>query len=448
MEINKQFLEKLIIKALTTDSVYMSRVVRYLDNKLFVDNNYNIVADFYKKFWDDHSKLPSVEEIKLFANDPNFFNSFKKFYNDTVNISLDAVEEEILYKESEKYIKEKLASITLSSAVDKMVKNEIEPSYLVNRFEEIAGISLLFDKGYDIYKDVDRYIESLKSSTNRLSTGFKEIDKNINGGVMADGKCLSIVAAPTNMGKSILLANIAVNAAKQGKNVLVISLEMSEEIYASRIYSSLFTLPINSLAFMTDELTSAINNSDYGNILIKEFPPATMTVEQIDGYITDLYKGGHKFDVICIDYLTLLTAPGSDNSNEAGKMITRKLRALTYKYKIPIWTACQINREGMKEKSAELSHIAESIAIAAEADLILSLNQQPEDKEMNIMRCTFLKSRLGANGFSISLFFNQPYLRFEDMENTQTTNISEEDRNAISTIENVLSLDEIIENGQ
>ena len=95
MEINKQFLEKLIIKALTTDSVYMSRVVRYLDSKLFVDNNYNIVADFYKKFWDSHSKLPSVEEIKLFANDPNFFTSFKKFYNDTANISLDALEEDI-----------------------------------------------------------------------------------------------------------------------------------------------------------------------------------------------------------------------------------------------------------------------------------------------------------------------------------------------------------------
>lgn len=448
MEINKQFLEKLIIKALTTNSVYMSRVAQYLDSKLFVDNNYNIVADFYKKFWDNHSKLPSVEEIKLFANDPNFFTSFKKFYNDTANISLDAVEENILYKESEKYIKEKLASITLSSAIDKMIKNEIEPSHLVNRFEEIAGISLLFDKGYDIYKDVNRYVESLKSSTNRLPTGFKEIDKNINGGVMADGKCLSIVAAPTNMGKSILLANIAVNVAKQGKNVLVISLEMSEEVYASRIYSSLFNLPINSLAFMVDELTSAINNTDYGNIIIKEFPPATMTVAQIDSYISDLYKAGNKFDLICIDYLTLLSVPGAENSNEAGRENTRKLRALTYKYNIPIWTACQINREGMGEKTAELRHIAESIAIAAEADLIISLNQQAEDKELNIMRLTFLKSRLGPNGFTINLFFNQPYLRFEDMGNTKTENISDEDRNAIVAIENALTLEEIVEKAQ
>jgi hypothetical protein len=100
----------------------------------------------------------------------------------------------------------------------------------------------------------------------------------------------------------------------------------------------------------------------------------------------------------------------------------------------------------MKEKTQELSHIAESIAIAAEADLIISLNQQPEDKEMNIMRATFLKSRLGANGFSISLYFNQAYLRFEDMENSQNENIPAEERNAIEMIENVMSLDEIIEN--
>lgn len=138
--------------------------------------------------------------------------------------------------------------------------------------------------------------------------------------------------------------------------------------------------------------------------------------------------------------------PGADNSNEAGKIVTRKLRALTYKYKLPIWTACQINREGMGEKTSELRHIAESIAIAAEADLIISLNQQPEDKDMNIMRVTFLKSRLGAKGFTINLFFNQKYLRFEDMGITQNQNITKEDKHVIETIEKCLTLDEIIEN--
>jgi replicative DNA helicase len=447
VNINKNFLEKLILKTMIVDPSFMSRISDKVDCQLFSSSSYNIVCDFFRDFWHKHGKLPSTSEIKLFATDNSFLQSLKVVYDDIHSIDLASIDKNILYSSAEKYIKEKLAISTLTSVIDKMGNGEVDAAKLVTKFEKIAGISLLFDKGYDIYKDLNRYVESLKTSNKRLSTGFKEIDKNINGGVLADGKCLSIVTAPTNMGKSIMLGNIAINAAKQGKNVLIISLEMSEEVYASRIYSALYNLPINSLSFMTEELKQAIDATQYGNVIIKEFPPATMSVAQIDSYIADLYKAGNKFDLICIDYLTLLSVPGAENSNEAGRENTRKLRALTYKYNIPIWTACQINREGMGEKTAELRHIAESIAIAAEADLILSLNQQPEDKELNIMRLTFLKSRLGPNGFTINLFFNQPYLRFEDMGNTKTENISDEDRNAIVAIENALTLEEIIEKG-
>ena len=446
MEINKNFLEQIIIKSILNDATFMSRVVKHLDYELFSKSSYNKIAKFYKEFFNNHSKLPSLNEIKLFASDITFFEALKEVVNDTNSIDLSSIDKDIIYKNSEKFIKEKLAIRTLTEIINKLDKKEVEPSSLVSKFEEIAGISLLFEKGFDIYNDVERYVNSLKSTLNKLPTGFAEIDKHINGGVLANGKCLSIVTAPTNMGKSIMLGNIAVNAAKMGKNVLIISLEMSEEVYAGRIYSALYDLPINSLTFMTEELKTEINNKQYGQVIIKEFPPATMTVEQLDGYIDDLYKAGNRFDLVCVDYLTLLTAPGADNSNEAGKAITRKLRALTYKYNIPFWTACQINRDGMKEKQQELSHIAESIAIAAEADLIISLNQQPEDKEMNIMRVTFLKSRLGANGFSISLYFNQNYLRFEDMGDSLNTNIPQSERNAIEAIENALTLDEIIEN--
>lgn len=83
-----------------------------------------------------------------------------------------------------------------------------------------------------------------------------------------------------------------------------------------------------------------------GRMIIKEFPPATLTVEELDGYLDSLRKAGHEFDLVCVDYLTLLRAPGADNSNEAGKMLSRKLRALSYKYEIPFFTAAQLNRDG------------------------------------------------------------------------------------------------------
>ena len=447
-KINKEFLEKIIIKALMTDANFMSRIIDNIQPDLFSRSSYNEVAKFYKDFWNKFAKLPSTAELKLYSADNGFITNLKDVYEDVHQVNVQDLDRDILYSNAESFVKEKLAMNTLSSIVDKLQNGAIDPAVVVDKFTKIAGISFLFDKGYNIYSDVERYISSLKQNKNRLPTGFSEIDKNINGGVLGDGKCLSVVTAPTNMGKSIMLGNIAVNAAKLGKNVLIISLEMSEEVYASRVYAALYDLPINSLPLMGNELREKIKENQYGDVVIKEFPPATMTVDQIDSYIDSLYKSGHTFDLVCIDYLTLLHAPGADNSNEAGKQVTRKLRALTYKYNIPFWTACQINRDGMKENTPELQHIAESIAIASEADLIVSLHQQPEDKEMNIMRLSFLKSRLGPNGFTINLYFNQPYLRFESMENTQINTVPEQERKAIEVIENTLSLDSILENAE
>ena len=237
-----------------------------------------------------------------------------------------------------------------------------------------------------------------------------------NGGLPQDGKVLCVVSAPTNMGKSIFLANVAVNAAKQGKNVLIISLEMSETVYASRVYADLYNLPINSIPMLTEELRQNVANNKYGNIKIKEFPPSTLTVSELNGYIEQLVRQGEKFDMICVDYLTLMNAPRAENSNEAGKMIAREMRALSYKYKCPVFTAAQINREGMSN-TPDMKYFAESIAICAEADLIISLYRQEEDLTMGIMRAAILKSRLGPKGMTIPLRFNIENLRFENIDN-------------------------------
>lgn len=157
---------------------------------------------------------------------------------------------------------------------------------------------------------------------------------------------------------------------------------------------------------------------------IKEFPPSSLTVSELDGFIEQMQRQGEKFDLICIDYLTLLYAPNADNSNEAGKRIAREMRALSYKYKCPVFTAAQINRDGMSN-TPDMKYFAESIAICAEADFIVSLYRQEEDLTMGIMRAAILKSRLGPKGMTIPLRFNIENLRFEDTDNVELGEISE-----------------------
>ena len=64
-KINKEFLEKIIIKALMTDANFMSRIIDNIQPDLFSRSSYNEVAKFYKDFWNKFAKLPSTAELKL-----------------------------------------------------------------------------------------------------------------------------------------------------------------------------------------------------------------------------------------------------------------------------------------------------------------------------------------------------------------------------------------------
>lgn len=100
------------------------------------------------------------------------------------------------------------------------------------------------------------------------------------------------------------------------------------------------------------------------------------------------------------------------------------MRALSYKYKCPVFTAAQINRDGMSN-TPDMKYFAESIAICAEADFIVSLYRQEEDLAMGVMRAAILKSRLGPKGMTIPLRFNIENLRFENIENGGVAEIEE-----------------------
>lgn len=416
MDFNEDYFETLLFAAITKDPVFFGKVQDKMDSRVFDNPAYRSVVEFYKKFWGENNRIPTKTDFKLYIKDEHNMRLLAEAFNGEVkNFNPGDIPEDEFYKRTETFIKRKTALIAIGDLIEKYKSSRFDASEAVSIFERVASFSLLRNLGYDIYEDIERYLGEVESDKDRLPTGFTKIDENIGGGILGNGKFLGVVSAPTNMGKSIFLGNLAVNALKAGKTVLIISLEMSESVYASRIYSALYGMNITELPLRREELRQKVLGRQYGRMLIKEFPPGTKTVEEIDGYIDDARRAGWNFDLICVDYLTLLAAPGADNSNDAGKTIARKLRALSYKYECPVFTAAQINRDGFG-LTPDMKYMAESIAICSESDLILSLYRNEEDAALNIMRVYFLKSRLGANGMSIRLYFNHDMLRFEDMK--------------------------------
>lgn len=425
MKPNETYLEKLLFKTLTSDYSFLPMLGGRFNPQIFSEKSFEEVSRFYKKFYEKKGRVPTTQDLRLLANNENLYKHVREAFTSLKNVNPDEIPKEELYAYFENYMKKRLALITFKNIFSNYDPNEdLDADMLVDKFTNVASLKLVQDDAFDIYNDVERFVEEIKRDDKRIALGFTEIDKLIGGGLPCRGKNLSVVSAPTNMGKSIFLANVAVNAAKQGKNVLVITLEMSEIVYAQRIYADMYNLPINNIPNLTLELEKLVKEKQYGNMKIKEFPPSSLTVRALDGYIEQLERQGNKFDLICIDYLTLMLAPNADNSNEAGKSVAREMRALTYKYECPIFTAAQMNREGMSN-APDMKYFAESIAICAEADFIVSLYRQEEDLAMGIMRAAILKSRLGPKGMTIPLRFNIENLRFENIDNVAAQEIVE-----------------------
>lgn len=415
MKLNEDYFEKILFAEFTKNPIFTAMLHQKLDYRIFKEKSFQITAEFYRKFFIEYGRLPSKTDLKLYLQNDILAMAVKESFDKIANsVNLDEVVLDDIIPEAEKFMRRKMAALSLKDVVDKYNNGHIEPEEVIKKFEWVSSLKLIQNLGFDLYDDLEQYIATSLDGTDKLSTGFLKVDEYTNGGIPADGKFLGIVSAPTNTGKSIFLGNLATNVIKQGKTVLIVSLEMSEMVYATRIYSALYDMNIADVPKQHDELRENVNNNQKGKMLIKEFPPGTLTVEELDGYIHDAEKAGYKFDLICVDYLTLMAAPGAENSNDAGKTIARKLRALSYFHKCPVFTAAQINREGFG-LAPDMKYMAESIGMCAEADFIISLYRNTEDVELNIMRAWILKSRLGLKDVGMRFYFNLKSLRFEDM---------------------------------
>ena len=259
MKPNETYLEKLLIKSIIVDRSFLPMVSSKFKPEIFSDKSFEEVSRFCLNFYKEKGRIATVQDIKLLANTDNLATHVMETFMSIKGVDFKEMPKEELFGYYENYMKKRLALITFQDIFSKYdPSGDLDSDMLVEKFTNVASLKLIQEDAFDIYKDVDRFIEESKQDNNRIPLGFAEIDKVINGGLPADGKVLGVVSAPTNMGKSIFLANIAVNACKQGKSVLIISLEMSEIVYAQRIYSDMYNMPINNLSKMTLELEKAV----------------------------------------------------------------------------------------------------------------------------------------------------------------------------------------------
>lgn len=236
---------------------------------------------------------------------------------------------------------------------------------------------------------------------NRVMTGIKQLDK-MTGGLT--GSKLVIIGARPSVGKSIFAMTICTNAAKAGKRVLYISLEMEAEEIMERELSA------ESMVTLT-EVTSDEVSEEAWMKLAESLPVLCQrkimycteadTVEKVRKAAFFMFENGG-IDLICVDYIQLMES-GKKRSSRQEEVadISRGLKKLAQELKIPIIALSQLNRSSQKEKRAPtMSEARESGAIEQDANIFILLHD-PDVGELKDENLRKLSKNLGDRGMKL-----------------------------------------------
>ena len=433
-KIDHDYFENVLVYKALTDETYLASIVDHVKPIYFKDKDIKPIFEIIKDFFNRRNSCPTITEIKAQLVTKELKDAFKRTVVRFKDIDKNMNSDE-LYQNTETFLKEKAVYHTMLEVVE---QPDMDTTMILEKFEESCNISLTTETGLDLLKDVDKLVDNLSSQINYIPTGWRWLDEKIGGGFLQEGRALYIFTGETNIGKSIFLGNVALNVAKQGKNVLLLTLEMPEIIYAQRIGSNITKIPLSKLR--TELPTFKHSMEEYADsnpgakILIKEFPPSTITVSFLQSYIKKLRNNGYKFDVIILDYVNLLTYPGDSNSYEKVKKITEQLRALTYVFNCPIITATQVNRSGFGVSDPGMETISESSGLAMTADVIMSIWQETTDRELGVIKMGMMKNRFGQNFGQCVLRIDYSTLTLSEDEHLNDTEASASTINTLAAL--------------
>lgn len=347
----EQLFERSIIHELLNNKEYFSKAFGILEQDYFTGNRkdiFNLIKDHYL-----HHKSPGniqdvAIQIKNLQNQEHKIQIVQEIKEVSVQESpnIDAMLDETL-----KFVKDalylKALEIGSEGLMTKSDKLKLQAEQIL---EKRAKINLDSDLGIEFADDeIAEYYDELLSG---ILTQHKSLNARLGPGV-TEGT-LSIIAAASGVGKSLLMTDLVSGWVKEGKNVLLISLEMSAKEVMKRVHSNTLNIPIADLApgrFNKEHFKNKLIESKekgYGTFYTKDYPALSTGALQIEALL-EAYENEKdiEFDVVLVDYMGImksdLISPSAGLYSYV-KSIAEELRAVAVRKGLRIVTASQLNR--------------------------------------------------------------------------------------------------------
>lgn len=251
-----------------------------------------------------------------------------------------------------------------------------------------------------------------------IKTGLPGFDNYLPSGIMPGQ--LGVFLAYPGIGKSWLSLYFAVQAWKQGRSPMIVSLEMSETEVRNRTFAIMGEGVWSHRKLSNGEVDLEDLKRWHKN-KIDGKPEFKIISNDTGGDITPSVLRGkidqYKPDFVIVDYLQLMS-PNQKSDNETVRMknLSRELKLMAIAEEVPIIAISSATPDDVTklETVPTLGQTAWSRQIAYDADWVLALGRGTNS---DVIECVFRKNRNGFMGeFMVQVDFDKGWYKYKDLE--------------------------------
>ena len=362
------------------------------------------LASFVAKY----NKLPTEESFRVEVDQSDRFANANDYTEASAIIpdifKIEEIDKQWLENTTEKWCQDQavhkavLEAITVIDGKHKTLSKNSLPDLL----QKALAVSFDTNIGHDYIEAFSERYDFYHADEKRIEFDIEKLNLITKGGL--PNKTLNIALAGTGVGKSLFMCHVAGSVLAQGKNVLYITMEMSEERIAERIDANLLDTPLDIIPTLSFDMFSnkiaKLKKMTNGKLIVKEYPTGSAHSNHFRALLNEL-KLKKKFvpDMIFIDYLNICASSrmkamgGSINSYTYIKAIAEELRGLAVEFDVPIVSATQTTRSGYGSSDPGLEDTSESFGLPATADLMFALVSNEELESQGQTMIKQLKNR-------------------------------------------------------
>lgn len=432
--------ENIILKKLTHSNEFFGKSMPILSHEYFMgignQELFKLIKDYYAQYKNIPSLTELVAKVKSVSNAEIRAEIIKSLQE--INKTEEVQNIDFMLNETLSWVKDALYYKALQIGSDGLMKKDDALKTKAQKImDERSKLSIDSDLGLD-FDDIDEMIEYYAERMLGIKTQHKEFNKRLGPGFLPG--TLSLIMAASGVGKSLLMTDLISGMLKDNKNILLLSLEMSDKEIMKRVHANAMDLPINSLIDLSKtegelkeldrpvldkaEIIAAYNklktSGTCGKFYVKDYPTGSLSPLMVE-QIVESYKieKNIEFDIVFVDYLGImksdLVTPSSGLYSYI-KSIGEETRAVAKKLDLPIVSASQLNRGATNNiDDADNSNVSDSIGSVMTADFIMFLLQNEEMKEKKEIICKVTKNRFAGRTDVWMMNIDYEKMRFSDM---------------------------------